>query len=923
LVSAGPRFGVSSPPLYGRDRERAALDAYLDRVRGGRSAVLLLRGEAGIGKTALLDYLVESGSGLTLIRSTGVESAMELPFTGLHDVCSPILDGLGSLPEPQQHALSVALGRATGESPDKFLVALGALGLLAAASERAPILCVIEDAHWLDQASAQVLGFVGRRLLAEPVGLVFAARPTTTSPDHLMGLPELRIEGLDQASARALLKAVSGTPVDEAVRARIIEETQGNPLALLELGAQMMTAGFAPGFEPITGANLSRRIEEEYLSRVSAFPQDAQQLLLLAAADPVGETALILRAATTLNLGADAADAAIDAGLLSIGTSVRFRHPLLRSAIYRNASIERRRAAHQALAAGTDSDVDADRRAWHQAYAAHGPDEQVADELIRSADRAGRRGGVAAAAAFWERAVDLTPDPGDRSARALVAAHAKFTAGDFEGCRRLLAEAEARPLAELQQAEVECLRGQIAFGMRRGADAPPVLLQAATRLEPLDIELARQTYLQALFATEFAGRLLDPEVRLDIGRAAQALPLDPTPTTTQLLVHGLATRIVDGYTAAAPTLKDAVRQFRNDPLGPGWESMAACTLAMDLCDDDAWYATVSSQVDLARKSGMLSWLPFFFDFLSEFYVHAGEFAQAQALLAELDRIDPTITVSSSPHVALLLAAWHGDVAEAGKLTEAILNTDAHGAVLTFTEYAKAVLLNGRAEHGAAADAAQSAAADDLFVVSTWALYELAEAAARSDQPDRAHVATARLSEIAAASGSDFACGMAVRSRALVAEGDTADEHHREAIERFSRTRMMAHLGRARLSYGEWLRRNDRQVDARSQLKLAYEALSAMGANAFAERARRELQATGEKVRRRTEPAANPLTPQEEQIAQLARTRLTNPEIGAQLFLSARTVEWHLRKIFTKLGITSRRELDAALARRDKSLSASV
>jgi AAA ATPase domain len=336
--------------LYGRDRERTALDRYLDRVRGGRSAVLLLRGEAGIGKTALLDYLVQSGSGLTLVRSTGVESAMELPFTGLHDVCSPILDGLGSLPEPQQHALSVALGRATGKSPDKFLVALGALGLLAAASERAPILCVIEDAHWLDRASAQVLGFVGRRLLAEPVGLVFAARPTTTSPDHLMGLPELRIEGLNQESARALLKAVNGTPVDEAVRARIIEETQGNPLALLELGAQMMTASFAPGFEPI-GANLSRRIEEEYLARLSAFPQDAQQLLLLAAADPVGETALILRAATTLNLGADAADAAIDADLLSIGTSVRFRHPLLRSAIYRNASIERRRTGRSHVAA--------------------------------------------------------------------------------------------------------------------------------------------------------------------------------------------------------------------------------------------------------------------------------------------------------------------------------------------------------------------------------------------------------------------------------------------------------------------------------------------------------------------------------------------------------------------------------------------
>ena len=843
--------GVRSPdgPLRGRKHECVVLDDLLKQVREGRAAVLLLRGDPGIGKTALLRHLLEAGSGLAIVRCAGVESEMELPYSGLHELCSPILDGLDSLPEPQQLALGIALGLQAGQSPDKFLVALAALGLLGAACERGPLLCVIEDAHWLDQASAQVLGFIGRRLLAEPIGLVLAARAPIAQPDHLAGLPELRVRGVDERSARALLDAVGGVRIDETIRARIIDETQGNPLALVELGARMMTAGFAGGLAPADGASLTHRIENEYLERLKALPHDTQQLVLLAAADPVCDTTRIQRAASTLRLGADAAVPAINADLLSVGASVRFRHPLLRSAVYRGASVERRRAAHAALAAVSDPDLDADRRAWHRAYAASGPDEEVASELIGSAGRAQARGGIAAAAAFWERAVALTPDTVDRSSRALIAAQAKFAAGDLEATGRLLAQAEAGSLSEFEQAIVDLLRAQVAFTRYRGGEAPTLLLRVAFRLHGLSPDLARLAFLQALIATSYAGRLGDPEVRLEVARAAQSLPLDPAPTPAiQLLVHGIATWQADGYVAGAPALKGALREYLDGSPDPDVLGYAFIATAVHLCDDAAWYTMVTSQVELAREHGMLSWLPFVLDGWAEFCVPAGDLAQAEALLAEADIIDPTITAATSRRIALLVAAWRGDTAGSQGPLHAVAEgaaTRGEGWLLAYADYAKAVLHNGLADYTVAADSAQSACVDGEFVfaVTVRALYELVEAAARSGQVDRAAVAAERLSTLAVASGADFVRGMAANALALVAEDDVADELYREAVERLGRTRMATHLARARLNYGEWLRRKNRRVDARTQLRPAHAALAAMGADGFAERARRELQAT--------------------------------------------------------------------------------
>jgi hypothetical protein len=462
LVSDGHRDGDSSTPLSGRRTECAALDGLLDQLRGGRSAVLVLRGEPGIGKTALLRYVTDQATGFSVARCGGVESDMELAFTGLHDLCAPLLPCLDALIEPQRQALSVALGLASGERPEPFLVALSALNLFAQAAEERPLLCVVDDVQWLDQATAQVLGFVSRRLLAEPVGLVFATRTTNAVDDPLAGLPDLRLSGLDERSARALLATVTTARLDESVRRRILEEAHGNPLALLELGAM----DFAGGFAMPDAVSVPRRIQDQYLTRMRALPRATRRLLLVAAADPVGDPALLQGAARILNVPIHAADSAVDVGLLEIGAGVRFRHPLLRSAVYGAAEIDERRAAHAALAEATDPERDPDRRAWHRAYAADADDEEVAAELIGSADRAQRRGGIAAAAAFCERAVSLTPDPVRRAERALVAAEAKYAAGDFAATAKLLAAAEIGPLDEQGHARLERLRVQIEFGLQ-------------------------------------------------------------------------------------------------------------------------------------------------------------------------------------------------------------------------------------------------------------------------------------------------------------------------------------------------------------------------------------------------------------------------------------------------------------------------
>jgi DNA-binding CsgD family transcriptional regulator len=901
--------------LLDRLPERAALSQLLDTARAGRSGVLVMRGEPGVGKTALLEYAIESAAGLRVARVAGVESEMELAFAALQQLCAPMLDKLEGLPDPQRAALGVAFGLNTGAAPDRFLVGLAALSLLSEVAEQQPLLCVIDDAQWLDRASAQALAFVARRLLAEPVALVFATREPG---GEFRGLPELLVGGLRDGDARELLSSVLRGPVDERVRDRIIAETQGNPLALLELPQGI------PDMPDVSGVpGLPGRIEESFRQRLEVLPAATRRLMLVAAAEPAGEPTLVWRAAERLGIGAEAVAPAADAGLLTIGERVVFRHPLVRSAAYRAASPADRRAAHQALAGATDPQADPDRRAWHRAQATLGPDEDVASELERSASRAQARGGLAAAAAFLERAATLTLDPARRAGRALAAAQAKHQAGAFDATLGLLATAEAGPLDELQRARADRLRGQITFASSRGSDAPPLLLKAARQFEPLDPRLARETYLDALAAAQFAGRLALGGGMREVAEAARAAPPPPGPKRgPDLLLDGLALLTCEGYPAGAPVLRQAVSAFRGTDVsaeeGLRWLWLA-CRAAMIVWDYASCDVLSSRQVTLARDAGALMALPIVFTMRATVHLFAGEFTEAASLVAQAESVTEVTGSSIAPYGALGLAVFRGREAQAAQLIQAATDDAGRrgeGRALSLIDWAGAVLGNSLGRYEEALAAAQRASEDSPVVqFAGWALVELIEAAARSAVPERVAGALQRLSGIARACGTDWALGAEARSRALVSDGAAAENLYREAIDRFGRTRLRVDLARAHLIYGEWLRRQRRRRDARDQLGRAYEIFDSIGAAAFAERARIELRATGGHARQPTVQTPDTLTAQEALIARLAGEGASNPEIAAQLFISPATVAYHLRKVFTKLGISSRSQLAPALPAR--------
>ena len=879
--------------------------------------MLVVRGDPGVGKTVLLDYLVGRAPGCRIARAVGVQSEMELAFAGLHQLCAPLLDHLEAIPVPQREALRTAFGLSAGPPPDRFLVGLAALSLLSEVAGERPLICVIDDEHWLDHASAQALGFVARRLAADPVGLVFAARVPGA---ELAGLPELVVEGLGEGDARALLDSALAGPLDERVRDQIVAETQGNPLALLELPRGLTMDELAGGFGLPGAAALTGRIEESFRRQLDALSPEAQRLLQLAAAEPSGDPILVWRAAGRLGIPLQAGVAAADAGLAEFGLRVRFRHPLLRSAAYRSASVRDRQELHGALAEVTDPQADPDRRAWHRAQAAAGPDEDVAAELEHSAGRAQARGGLAAAGAFLERSVLLTVDPARRAERALAAAQANLRAGAFDKALELLVTAEAGTLDEFQSARVDLLRGQIAFASGLGSDAPSLLLKAAKRLEPLDLELARETYLSAWMAALFAGRFAGAGDLMEVSRAARSLRSDHSSRPVALVLDALTLLVTDGPTAAAPALRQAASVFASASISAeegirwGWLAQAA---ASAVWDDVRWRAMLLRQVQIARDVGALDQLPIDLGSLGTDAAWSGDFAAAAALVAETDAVCEATGSRSAPFAAMLLAALRGDQAEAAPLIEATIagaTAGGQGIAVTYAHWAAAVLANGLGRYADALEAARQASQDKpALYMAMWALPELIEAATRTGNTHMASDALVRLAETTQAGGTDFGLGMEARSRALLSEGEAAEGCYREAIDRLGRTQLRPELARAHLLYGEWLRREGRRVDARTQLKTAHEMLAAMGAEAFAERARRELLATGETVRKRTVQAPDTLTAQEAQIARLARDGRTNPEIGAQLFLSARTVEWHLRKAFTKLGISSRRELPGALS----------
>jgi DNA-binding CsgD family transcriptional regulator len=907
--------------LVGRQVERAALDRLLDEVRAGQSRVLALHGEPGVGKTALLDYLVEQASDCRVARAAGVQSEMELAFAGLHQLCAPMLDRLERLPPPQRDALRTAFGLSAGSTPDRFLVALAVLSLLSEVAEERPLICVVDDEQWLDRASAQALSFVARRLVAESVALVFAAR---VASDDVAGLPELLVEGLGVGDASALLDSVLTGPLDPPVRDRIVAETRGNPLALLELPRGLTPEKLAGGFGLAGAVTLSGRMEEVFRLRLKALPDDTQRLLLVAAADPVGEPLLVWRAAGRLGIGADAAIPAAEADLLDFGVRVLFRHPLVRAAAYRSASLQERQDVHRALAEATNPEVDPDRRAWHWAQATPAPDEDVAEELERSASRAQARGGLAAAAAFLERAGTLTPEPVRRAQRILAAARAKRDAGALDAALGLLIALEAGQFDARLTAEVERLRGQIAFDQRRCRDATGLLLSAARRLEPLDAELARETHLEALGAAMWAGDLGSPGRMLEAAEFGRATPLCPEPRRpVDLLLDAFAMRLTQGYEAGAPTLIRALNVFLTlnvDTHEVGrwlWlaGSRASGIIALEVWDDESWHTLAARQAQLARDAGALVQLQFALNWLARSHLLAGELSTA-ALLVEEDRLIAEATGNPPVgYLAMSLAAWQGQEARAEELIEATLQeatARGSGRMVNFADNARSVLYNGLGRHDAARDAAWRAFERDQVGFGPFVIPELAEAASRTGEREMVTAALKWLCERTRVTPTEWALGIEARVRALLSEGDVAESFYRESIERLGRTRLRTELARAHLLYGEWLRREQRRIDARAQLRTAHEMFASMGADAFAERANRELLATGETVRKRTVETIVELTPQERQIARLARDGLTNPEIGTRLFISPRTVKYHLRKVFIKLDISSRNELDRVL-----------
>jgi DNA-binding CsgD family transcriptional regulator len=921
-----------APGLQGRSDEHAVLDRLLEDVHGGRSAVLVIRGEAGVGKTALLRHAVERASRFRVAQLAGVESEMELPYAGLHQLCTPMLDRLDVLPEPQQAALRVALGLASGDPPDRFLVALATLGLMSATAEERPLFCVVDDFQWLDDGSAQAIGFVARRLLAEAVALVLAMREP--SGDHrLSGLPELQVRGLGEADARALLDTVIPGRIDEGVRDRIIEETRGNPLALLELPRGMSAAELAGGYALPASLGSSAALEDGFRRRLDALPPDTLRLVQLAATDPVGDPLLLWRAAGRLGIDPDAATPAVEAELLEIRPQVRFRHPLVRSAAYRSAGPSERRALHAALAEATDADGPADRRAWHRAEAAAGPDEAVAEELERSAARAQARGGVAAWAAFLESAATLTPEPAARVRRLLAAAHAKRDAGALDAALHLLTAAEAGPVTALQAAEAEHLRGDVAFDQRRVGDAASLLGGAARRLEPLDPALARTTHLEALGAAIWAADLESPGALLEAGHAARAAPPAPDPPgAVDVVLDALALRLTEGHAAAAPALERALAtvlalEAPSGDLGRWlWLTGARATgmIALELWDADAWHTLSSRQVRVARASGALVQLQFALNFFARSRMAAGELAEAAVLVEEERAIGQAMGNPAVGYVDLMLAAWRGEEALASQLIERMMHAASArglGRMVDIATYGRAVLYNGIGRYDAACDAARTAFEHhDHVGHAQFVVGELAEAASRTDDRALLGAALEWVSERARTTRTDWVLGVEARVRALVAEGDAAERAYRESLACLERTRLRMELARGHLLLGEWLRREARRVDAREHLRTAHEMFGAMGAAGFAERARHELLATGETVRKRTDDTRDDLTPQEEHIARLAVAGRTNPEIGAELFISPRTVEWHLKKVFTKLGITSRKALRDALPERDAVLA---
>ncbi|MFF4726332.1 AAA family ATPase [Streptomyces mirabilis] len=899
--------GGRSVPFIGRREEQRVLTELLDGVRDGHSGTLVLAGEPGTGKTSLLDRAAASGPDVQVVRIFGVESEMVLGFAALHRLLRPWLTEIDALPTPQRDALRTAFGGLAAVPADRYLVGMAVLTLLAEAAVAQPMLCIVDDAHWLDRASVEVLAFVARRLHAEAIGLIFATRPHGLAVFD--GLPALTVQGMPGDDAGSLLAASIAGRLDGAVAAKLVDGTGGNPLALVEL-AGTLTAEQLTGTAPLPRSlPVGTLLESHYRRQIEQFPAETRALLLLVSAAPTEEPTRLWRAAAQLGVAADRADPALSAGVLT--DSLDFRHPLIRSAVYRGADAADRRRVHAALAAVCDPVLDLDRHAWHRAEATIGLDEEVAAELERASENARIRGGYAEQAAFLSRAADLSPDPQDQAARLVAAARAHLALGEPRAARALLDRAERGLVDPVPRALARQARATAQIYSGRFTDVPTILLEAAESIADREPSLARKMMFEALQAIVFSDDRATTLTLRDLAREVLASPAaeTPAPTYTDLFLTGYATRTAVGYRAAVPLMRAALATLDTaENLAEECLPLAVISAftAEDVWDDKvgrrAWQRLEAHD----RANGALGTLRTTLMVGATWEMRAGRFAAASARHDELAELSDVLRQAHPKIQQVELLAWSGREAEARAAATADVGFD------DVINNSLAILEIGLGRYAEALVGLLPSFERDMPGVANRSLHDIVEAGVRSGDHEAAKAALARMQERVPVSGTPWGLGLLARCRALMADDEQAEELYRESADLLARTQITVELARTHLVYGEWLRRRRRRSDARAQLRKAYEMFTSMGATAFAERARTELTATGERPRGRDEQVTHGLTAQEKQVARLAAAGATNDEIAARLFLSTSTIEYHLTKIFRKLAITSRRKLAGAL-----------
>jgi DNA-binding CsgD family transcriptional regulator len=906
--------------LVGRSEECAALYGLLESARQGLSGTLVIRGDAGIGKTALIDEAIKAADDFLVVRFTGVESEHDLAFAALHRLLTPILHQIARLPTPQRDALNSALGLTSGPPADRFLVGLGVISLAANAARAAKrLLCVIDDAQWVDRESLDALAFWGRRIHAEGIALVFAERDESPSPSPLDGFAQLHVGGLQDEAARTLVLSDARLHLDREVLDRIVADMGGNPLALLELATrrtpeQIISAVTAPLPLP-----LGERLEAHYMRQVRALPVETQMVLLLVAAESSGDAKFLRKVATLLGTTVDAAEAAEAAGLLSLDSPVKFRHPLIRAAVYGGARPADRRAVHRALAAATDDEGDVDRMAWHLAAATIGGDEEVAVVLERSADRAGVRGGHNARAALLTRAAELTPDPESAARRRVDAAAAALAGGSPVQTHALLELASPNLLDPTICAIAKRLEGSAWILTGHTAIAAPILLSAGEALLQTNTRVGRDTLLEALQAAFLSGHL--GEANDGIARAVAKAASSPNleDTVADRLLDSLALYVTSGYVAAVEHFRSAIAAMLSDDVPPEqlirW-SVLGSSLTRALWDQDAHDQFMRRVAHVTRERGALPFLAVALEACATSEMWAGHFSAADAHVE--DAIDVYAAAGfgtvSRGIVGLDLAASRGriDVAkEKAGVVMMVARELGMGSSENVVDRSLVVLALGTGEYADALKHASALFDRDPLPLGNEVLPDMIEAAVRTGDLVAASKAMERIAERAPASGTPWAMGLLARSRALLAE-DEEEPLYRESIELLGSTRMVMETARSHLLFGEWLRRQGRRIEARDELRIAFEMFDTMGAEAFAGRSRVELLATGEHARRRNFETATDLTPQEAHVARLAADGHTNGEIAARMYISASTVEYHLHKVYRKLDVTSRRRLKEAI-----------